>query len=364
MAVHKAVTPASAPAFEVPSWAGKPPQGLHLDVMKQTTLVEKLIIDQKSCYLFGRNKEACDFSLEHTSCSRVHAALVFHRHLNRSFLIDLKSTHGTFIGTIRLEPQKPTQVQVDSVIRFGASTRSYVLREKPAMPSSAIKLSENVPDNAEPDNEENAKGGLLGLPESDTDLDDLTEFNTAHNKRISSLGIEEGSTNLAGVTSLKRKRKTSLSVAFREGEEILNPEDIDPTVGKFRNMIQTTLVIPNKKMRGPVSPMGNLTENITRRLQSFPYSQGLYSNLPGSGPIPEPTSPTSPSAHHKPRLTITSAPDVSSPTLPTSPRIPVPEPIPAGPAMQNAPMTIAEAPKKKYAKEAWPGKKPTPSLLI
>ena len=39
------------------------------------------------------------------------------------------------------------------------------------MPSSAIKLSENVPDNAEPDNEENAKGGLLGLPESDTDLD-------------------------------------------------------------------------------------------------------------------------------------------------------------------------------------------------
>ncbi|XP_068747784.1 nuclear inhibitor of protein phosphatase 1-like [Montipora capricornis] len=117
-------------------------------------------------------------------------------------------------------------------------------------------------------------------------------------------------------------------------------------------------------MRGPVSPMGNLTENITRRLQSFPYSQGLYSNLPGSGPIPEPTSPTSPSAHHKPRLTITSAPDVSSPTLPTSPRIPVPEPIPAGPAMQNAPMTIAEAPKKKYAKEAWPGKKPTPSLLI
>jgi len=52
---------------------------------------------------------------------------------------------------------------------------------------------------------------------------DLTEFNTAHNKRISSLGIEEGSANLAGVTSLKRKRRSSLSVAFREGEEIINP---------------------------------------------------------------------------------------------------------------------------------------------
>ena len=51
----------------------------------------------------------------------------------------------------------------------------------------------------------------------------MTEFNTAHNKRISSLGVEEGSTNLASVASLKRKRKSSLSVAFREGEEIINP---------------------------------------------------------------------------------------------------------------------------------------------
>lgn len=118
-------------------------------------------------------------------------------------------------------------------------------------------------------------------------------------------------------------------------------------------------------MRGPVSPVGSLTENITRRLQSFPYSQGLYSNLPaGTGGAPDPTSPTSPTAQHKPRMSITSAPEVSSPTLMSVPVHHAPEPIAAGPVMQNATMTIAEAPKKKYAKEAWPGKKPTPSLLI
>lgn len=118
-------------------------------------------------------------------------------------------------------------------------------------------------------------------------------------------------------------------------------------------------------MRGPVSPVGSLTENITRRLQSFPYSQGLYSNLPGTGGTPEPTSPTSPTAQHKPRMSITSAPDVSSPGMPGAPVHHALEPIPVGPVMQNATMTIiAEAPKKKYAKEAWPGKKPTPSLLI
>lgn len=32
-------------------------------------------------------------------------------------------------------------------------------------------------------------GGLLGLPESEFELDNLTEFNTAHNRRITMLGI-------------------------------------------------------------------------------------------------------------------------------------------------------------------------------
>ena len=39
------------------------------------------------------------------------------------------------------------------------------------MPSSGTKLSENAPDKTEQDNEESSTGGLLGLPESDTDLD-------------------------------------------------------------------------------------------------------------------------------------------------------------------------------------------------
>ena len=89
------------------------------------------------------------------------------------------SAHGTFIGTIRLEPHKPTQVQVDSVIRFGASTRSYVLREKPTMPNTALK-SENVSENMQLDDEEGSKGGLLGLPESDTELDVSSDFLMLH----------------------------------------------------------------------------------------------------------------------------------------------------------------------------------------
>lgn len=67
----------------------------------------------------------------------------------------------------------------------------------------------------------------------------LTEFNTAHNRRISMLGIPDEEIR---PTSRKRKKK---SLTFSEEEEVINPEDVDPSVGRFRNMIHTT-VIPTK----------------------------------------------------------------------------------------------------------------------
>lgn len=72
--------------------AGKPATGLHLDVMKETKLIQKLMIDDKKCYLFGRNTQLNDFCIDHNSCSRVHAALVYHKHLSRAFLVDLGSS--------------------------------------------------------------------------------------------------------------------------------------------------------------------------------------------------------------------------------------------------------------------------------
>jgi len=68
-------------------------------------------------------------------------------------------------------------------------------------------------------------------------LQNLTEFNTAQNRRISMLGISDD--------VLKTKRKRTRGVHFNEDEQIINPEDIDPSVGRFRNLIRTT-VIPNK----------------------------------------------------------------------------------------------------------------------
>ncbi|KPP56637.1 nuclear inhibitor of protein phosphatase 1-like [Scleropages formosus] len=343
----------SAPVFECPSWAGKPPPGLHLDVVKGDKLIEKLIIDEKKYYLFGRNPDLCDFTIDHQSCSRVHAVLVYHRHLKRVFLIDLNSTHGTFLGRIRLEPHKPQQVPIDSTMSFGASTRVYTLREKPQAPPS------NTAGDSKGGEDEELRG-LLGLPEEETELENLTEFNTAHNKRISTLTIEEGNLD---IQRPKRKRRSS-RVTFSEEEEIINPEDVDPSVGRFRNMVQTA-VIPLKRKKAEGQGRLGLEDAVARRMQNLPHSGGLYGDLPpishegsahstgaqtgttiiGGLPLPFP--------NPAPDVDLTHNAAQPPPTL-----NPAPAPGPYVPEPLNEPR------KKKYAKEAWPGKKPTPSLLI
>ena len=62
---------------------------------------------------------------------------------------------------------------------------------------------------------------------------------------------------------VKKKKK---SVSFNEEEDIINPEDIDPSVGRFRNMIQTVVVIPNKV---------NLRKKVFEFIDFFYYKEIL-----------------------------------------------------------------------------------------
>lgn len=72
--------------------------------------------------------------------------------------------HGTFIGNIRLESHKPTQLHMNSQFHFGASTRSYILRERPTT-GVRPNIMEDIPLSDAPE------GALLGLPESQSELD-------------------------------------------------------------------------------------------------------------------------------------------------------------------------------------------------
>jgi hypothetical protein len=81
--------------------------------------------------------------------------------LNHFFLF---IAHGTFIGSLRLESHKPTQLPIDSTFHFGASTRYYIIRERPQ--TGARPIIEELEKTSE-----EAEGGLLGLPETETELD-------------------------------------------------------------------------------------------------------------------------------------------------------------------------------------------------
>ena len=73
--------------------------------------------------------------------------------------------HGTHIGKIRLEANKPTIVPVNSTFHFGASSRMYTLRERPqTAPKPVMEELERMPT-------EDGDGTLLGLPETETELD-------------------------------------------------------------------------------------------------------------------------------------------------------------------------------------------------
>ncbi|KAG7300973.1 hypothetical protein JYU34_015333 [Plutella xylostella] len=338
--------------YEVPSWAGKPPTGLHLDVLKGDKLIQKLMLDEKKCYLFGRNPQMNDFCIDHASCSRVHAAFVYHKDLNRAFLVDLGSTHGTYIGKMRLEANKPTQLPIDSNFHFGASTRNYIIRERPSGNSRGIM--EDLP-NTE------TEGALLGLPETQTELDNLTEFNTAHNRRISMLGIstDDGADVIKPQTGTKRSatmptggaKKQRRNVSFNEEVDIINPEDIDPSVGRFRNLVKSTIVpnanAPQRKLKLQGPDDSHQPHHHSLRLQEISFSAGLYSSLPAPSHLSV--------IGARMGLSLPNpAPDVDL----EAPGLMQPPPKPTAPHAEVESAPSSEPKRKKYAKEAWPGRKP------
>ena len=103
-----------------------------------------------------------------------------------------------------------------------------------------------------------------------------------------------------------------------------------------------------------------MTDTITKRMQSFPYASQLYDTE-----TPESGSATSTGLGFASKLGLklpNLAPDVDEtpPPLPTITLNPVIPMIKVQQENQN----LLEPKKKKYAKEAWPGKKPTHSLLV
>ena len=128
--------PARAPPYREPPWGGPTTAPYSLETLKGGTILGTRDLKGLRCCLFGR-LPSCDVCLEHPSVSRYHAVLQ-HRvsgldaegdgHGHGFYLYDLGSTHGTFLNKTRIPPRTYCRVHVGHVLRFGGSTRLFLLQ--------------------------------------------------------------------------------------------------------------------------------------------------------------------------------------------------------------------------------------------
>uniref|UniRef100_A0A2K5J1P6 FHA domain-containing protein n=1 Tax=Colobus angolensis palliatus TaxID=336983 RepID=A0A2K5J1P6_COLAP len=127
---------ARAPPYQEPPWGGPATAPYSLETLKGGTILGTRSLKGTSYCLFGR-LSGCDVCLEHPSVSRYHAVLQ-HRASGPDgecdssgpgfYLYDLGSTHGTFLNKTRIPPRTYCRVHVGHVVRFGGSTRLFILQ--------------------------------------------------------------------------------------------------------------------------------------------------------------------------------------------------------------------------------------------
>ena len=121
--------------FKEPPEARAPTKLWRFYVFKGQEQLDTLNVSRQSAYLFGRNEDIADIVLQHPSCSSQHAVLQYralpHRDTGKlncmPYLMDLESTNGSFINGVRIDGARYYQLKKGDVLKFGASTREYVL---------------------------------------------------------------------------------------------------------------------------------------------------------------------------------------------------------------------------------------------
>lgn len=124
--------------YSEPPEARKPKRRWRFYPFKGEKAMPTLYIHRQSCYLIGRDRKVVDLPVDHPSCSKQHAALQYRLvtflrddgttgKRIRPYLIDLESSNGTYVNNNKIEPRKYVELLEKDVIKFGYSSREYVL---------------------------------------------------------------------------------------------------------------------------------------------------------------------------------------------------------------------------------------------
>lgn len=124
--------------YNQPPEAKKPTKHWRLYPFKGSEALDHINIHNQSAYLFGRERRIADIPIDHPSCSKQHAVIQFRSipiersdgttgKVTRPYIIDLDSANGTFVNYKKLEPSRYVELFEKDVIKFGFSSREYVL---------------------------------------------------------------------------------------------------------------------------------------------------------------------------------------------------------------------------------------------
>jgi len=124
--------------YSEPAEARKPKTKWRLYVFKGNEELPILYVHRQSAYLLGRDRKVADIPLDHPSCSKQHAVIQYRlMPFTRpngttgkkvtAYIVDMNSANGTFINNEKVEPQKYIELKERDVLKFGFSSREYVM---------------------------------------------------------------------------------------------------------------------------------------------------------------------------------------------------------------------------------------------
>ncbi|XP_018555493.1 smad nuclear-interacting protein 1 [Lates calcarifer] len=124
--------------YNEPPEARIPKRRWRLYPFKNDEPLPVMYIHRQSAYLLGRQRRIADIPIDHPSCSKQHAVfqyrLVEFKRADgttgrrvRPYIIDLGSGNGTYLNNQRIDPQRYYELKEKDVLKFGFSSREYVL---------------------------------------------------------------------------------------------------------------------------------------------------------------------------------------------------------------------------------------------
>ncbi|XP_078537342.1 smad nuclear-interacting protein 1 [Lissotriton helveticus] len=145
--------------YSEPPESRVPKKRWRLYPFKNDEVLPVMYIHRQSAYLLGRHRKIADIPIDHPSCSKQHAVLQYRlvefTRVNgqtgrrvRPYIIDLGSGNGTYLNNQRIEPQRYYELKEKDVLKFGFSSREYVVLHE-SSDTSEVDKNPNADDDEE-----------------------------------------------------------------------------------------------------------------------------------------------------------------------------------------------------------------------